>query len=216
MIHLSSFCFWTQRHSVFSVAVFWRLCTSDGRFQIDIREQKYSMILTALDQLARVKLRPRLIWVTTLPSTWMFGMMLGAYSFEYEQGCLLYEYGFQQKSFRFHRSQRSNFFFVDSFFEEKGFKSRILPSLDPLSSCAMLAACCVWIYIHKSRILFLQYIFFTEVDRVLAEKVKRCTPWMVSHKHYPTVFFTFSANRVRGKNWEVFQLSKKGFFTCKE
>lgn len=63
--------------------------------------------------------------------------------------------------------------FVDSFFEEKGLKSRILPSLDPLWSCAKLAACCVWIYIHKSRILFLQYIFFTEVDRVLAEKVKR-------------------------------------------
>lgn len=99
---------------------------------------------------------------------------------------------------------RSNFFFVDSFFEEKGLKSRILPSLDPLWSCAMLAACCVWIYIHKSRILFLQYIFFTEVDRVLA-------PWMVSYKHYPTVFLPFRQIGFEEKIEKYFNWVKRAF-----
>ena len=89
-----------------------------GRFQIDIRKQKYCMILTALDQLASVKLRPRLIWVTTSPFTWMFGMMLGAYSFEYEQWCLLYEYGFQQRNHSL--ISRSKFFLWTLFLKKKG------------------------------------------------------------------------------------------------
>ena len=122
-----AFCFWTQRHSVFFLLPFFEDCTSEvrSRFQIDIRKQKYSMILTALDQLARVKLRPRLIWVTTSPFTWMFGMMLGAYSFEYEQWCLLYMYGFQQKSFwfRFHWFTRSNkISFWTLFLKKNGWK----------------------------------------------------------------------------------------------